>query len=212
MRGTAGSWQLFGNFLRITPACAGNRRFFACGAIPQMDHPRVCGEQHPQIPPVYTANGSPPRVRGTGRGRQKGGAALDHPRVCGEQACPGARRLGREGSPPRVRGTAFHDIVAHRLFGITPACAGNSFCRISFSKIYGDHPRVCGEQGGAATKRDLRQGSPPRVRGTVPTGIFFCSRGRITPACAGNRPALFSFSRTRMDHPRVCGEQPFHAR
>ena len=46
---------------------------------------------------------------------------------------------------------------------------------------------MCGEQQGEGYEPSLTGGSPPRVRGTVALGVFFCFRLGITPACAGNR-------------------------
>ena len=112
---------------RITPACAGNSLISPESYDMMWDHPRVCGEQPPAGQEPRQKAGSPPRVRGTGRGRQKGGAsfgitpacagnsataptavylALDHPRVCGKQAGPATQQAVQQGSPPRVRGTA----------------------------------------------------------------------------------------------------------
>ena len=66
---------------------------------------------------------------------------------------------------------------------------------------------MCGEQSEALLLFALRQGSPPRVRGTELALDWFDARGRITPACAGNscprRPECAKVA----DHPRVCGEQ-----
>ena len=66
---------------------------------------------------------------------------------------------------------------------------------------------MCGEQWPICINSARSQGSPPRVRGTVPTGIGHGAAARITPACAGNRripPYRYPHKR---DHPRVCGEQ-----
>jgi len=91
---------------RITPACAGNSRFFDTPSRVQKDHPRVCGEQQTGTGMGPAVVGSPPRVRGTvalmscppaWRGitpacagnreikARVSGKAADHPRVCGEQ-------------------------------------------------------------------------------------------------------------------------------
>ena len=132
--------------------------------------------------------------------------------MCGEQAAGGYGHPHPVGSPPRVRGTehAHHEMEYSRR--ITPACAGNRDMEQAFPWLVEDHPRVCGEQCLLSPSRHLRQGSPPRVRGTVhghPFGLFL---GRITPACAGNRFSQFHKRDCRKDHPRVCGEQlPFRA-
>ena len=50
-----------------------------------------------------------------------------------------------------------------------------------------DHPRVCGEQCIDTGMVFGSSGSPPRVRGTVFSTAANRRKGRITPACAGNR-------------------------
>ena len=53
--------------------------------------------------------------------------------------------------------------------------------------IIKDPPRVCGEQPLLRQFPAFLVGSPPRVRGTVPTVDIPVEVVRITPACAGNR-------------------------
>ena len=112
---------------RITPACAGNRRWAAALRAKLGDHPRVCGEQKTSGGKAVDIEGSPPRVRGTGTDIDHPGSrrritpacagnrdtniyffgiVKDHPRVCGEQSIRHASSSGPRGSPPRVRGTA----------------------------------------------------------------------------------------------------------
>ena len=71
----------------ITPACAGNRELSDWAAVNLQDHPRVCGEQSGICPGPGQADGSPPRVRGTG-GRS--GHGLPGPRIT--PACAGNSR------------------------------------------------------------------------------------------------------------------------
>jgi len=98
-------------FRRFIPACAGNRHRPSLPARASAVHPRVCGEQSDAGPLASDADGSSPRVRGTGcdgRGKLRLGRFIPacagnrqarpylnrqdtvHPRVCGEQ---GARRV-----------------------------------------------------------------------------------------------------------------------
>ena len=49
---------------RITPACAGKRRYAGLTAKFLRDHPRVCGEKALPGASAVTTPGSPPRVRG----------------------------------------------------------------------------------------------------------------------------------------------------
>ena len=188
VRGTAGCGYFRAAGIRITPACAGNRRIVASVQRSCEDHPRVCGEQQGHIGFPAVVVGSPPRVRGTGsnyffaaldagitpacagnRGclSRLCQDAQDHPRVCGEQLANYQDRTKVIGSPPRVRGTdplADFPPIRRR---ITPACAGNSFPFAVIHEIQKDHPRVCGEQITPSPKIPCRTGSPPRVRGTV---------------------------------------------
>ena len=106
VRGTAFSGAVCAIHVRITPACAGNRRSELRTTGRQRDHPRVCGEQNYLYTKVSFVGGSPPRVRGTARVYDlfsichgitpacAGNSDVlqlaldwfgDHPRVCGEQ-------------------------------------------------------------------------------------------------------------------------------
>ena len=132
---------------RITPACAGNSAFTSESFGGYRDHPRVCGEQAIWKRGRCTYIGSPPRVRGTARCFAKSwdwtritpacagnspsiapseNTVRDHPRVCGEQLLYYHGIGDIKGSPPRVRGTEFAHVFRVNVYGITPACAGNS--------------------------------------------------------------------------------------
>ena len=50
--------------LGITPACAGKTTRRKLVAIPEGDHPRVCGENESEREAGFRFKGSPPRVRG----------------------------------------------------------------------------------------------------------------------------------------------------
>ena len=90
----------------ITPACAGKSAYLSPEDTAGRDHPRVCGEKRNSSSPDNSYPGSPPRVRGKGRGthsflpfsgitpacagKSGVGSGLDrpnrdHPRVCGEK-------------------------------------------------------------------------------------------------------------------------------
>ena len=109
----------------ITPACAGKRDRWCCGAWPLRDYPRVCGEKSVCCPLVWIIWGSPPHVRGKGlvgfeldiriritpacAGKSLSPApekALpgDHPRMCGEKSISLCLWNTFPGSPPHVRG------------------------------------------------------------------------------------------------------------
>ena len=48
----------------ITPACAGKTEQYIGEALPDEDHPRVCGENDTLHDGTSREKGSPPRVRG----------------------------------------------------------------------------------------------------------------------------------------------------
>ena len=77
-----------------------------------------------------------------------------------------AKMTRAEGSPPLARGTERETIGKINIAGITPACAGNSWVHPMKSMAIEDHPRLRGEQIGAANPCRVRQGSPPLARGT----------------------------------------------
>ena len=76
-----------------------------------------------------------------------------------------------QGSPPRVRGKA--DVVdgKRQVLGITPAYAGKRRPPAQSTRGARDHPRVCGEKFALPVNAILKPGSPPRVRGKVPSSI-----------------------------------------
>ena len=96
------SWCCIG----ITPAYAGKSGSSRSPSASRRDHPRVCGEKRPCVPPSPPLLGSPPRMRGKGRhnlilqdltritpayaGKRASPQNVayylrDHPRVCGEK-------------------------------------------------------------------------------------------------------------------------------
>ena len=137
------------------------------------------------------------------------GLLEDHPRVCGEQVEFSGATPYDVGSPPRVRGTAKSGSLRSLSAGITPACAGNSLSLVLPCSAEKYHPRVCGEQLAQLGLVQSVKGSPPRVRGTVPSVAVNVPDKRITPACAGNSPVPSQPPSPHEDHPRVCGEQLF---
>ena len=55
--------------------------------------------------------------------------------------------------------------------GITPAYAGKSDDAHSVPLKYQDHPRLCGEKVCMLSPRFCVVGSPPPMRGKVPSGL-----------------------------------------
>ena len=65
---------------------------------------------------------------------------------------------------------------------------------------------MCGENIDRDTDEELREGSPPRVRGKHIIAAKGTQKERITPACAGKTAEASLVDHIVWDHPRVCGE------
>ena len=126
--------------------------------------------------------------------------------MCGENDDSYPRAHVRLGSPPRVRGKSLFALVKTVEGRITPACAGKILTTPAIRCPIVDHPRVCGENMGGASKKEASPGSPPRVRGKW-DGDYMDKRSfGITPACAGKITRMTRRVILTRDHPRVCGE------
>ena len=165
------------------------------------------GEQHSFLSKQTGCIGSPPLARGTDlcfsinnrilriTPACAGNSVLryasqnvfwDHPRLRGEQHGLRHKLHGGAGSPPLARGTEKSRNLFTVELGITPACAGNSYHKVTEAQRNRDHPRLRGEQKVKLVTTTWDKGSPPLARGTVYNIIRNNSRVRITPACAGN--------------------------
>ena len=188
VRGTLRNLRLQAVDSGIIPACAGNTDVTNSGAGSEGDHPRVCGEHPAREGAGLTMVGSSPRVRGTlyvvdsvieplgiipacaGNTPPASPAfpcRRDHPRVCGEHGCNVYSMRQTVGSSPRVRGTLSNAIHHNVIYGIIPACAGNTLKLSNVTERFRDHPRVCGEHYLKDDQSVGYQGSSPRVRGTL---------------------------------------------
>ena len=157
----------------------------------------MCGEYSNAKAFIENFSGSPPHVRGilkccpffvTYRGITPAcagntslwslgsGIARDHPRMCGEYINKEGFWSGLVGSPPHVRGIRSGQCTAWLSFGITPACAGNTFALIDRSWISRDHPRMCGEYAAQTSSVRWMLGSPPHVRGILKAESIWKSR------------------------------------
>ena len=72
-----------------------------------------------------------------------------------------------------------------------------------------DHPRLRGEHHDGSYKLSGDKGSPPPTRGTRIKMRIYLSGPRITPAYAGNTPAVIQVSYLLQDHPRLRGEHAY---
>ena len=192
---------------RFIPAGAGNTPYTRANRSSSSVHPRGCGEHHQRHEHPWRYPGSSPRVRGTPR-RHVGddlvqrfipagagnttqvpvssfGAPV-HPRGCGEHVVAQVRVHLLGGSSPRVRGTRPMNALLLIRTRFIPAGAGNTFALWPYALCHTVHPRGCGEHATPIARTQRANGSSPRVRGTLSTGMH-----------AGHR---------RLVHPRGCGE------
>ena len=153
------------------------------------------------------ANGSSPRLRGTGSSTRSPTLSarfipalagnrgilffprlglMVHPRACGEQPFLQFQLYRYSGSSPRLRGTAPRlpgDKCQERFI---PALAGNSLISECFLICGPVHPRACGEQMCNRFDCVPECGSSPRLRGTGRRRLGNISEIRFIPALAGN--------------------------
>ena len=85
-----------------------------------------------------------------------------------------------------MRGTQYEYDKQYPLYGIIPACAGNTMNGQRVIYQDRDHPRVCGEHCPLGAVPVRVAGSSPRVRGTLEARLYAVGAVGIIPACAGN--------------------------
>ncbi len=129
----------------------------------------------------------------------------DHPRACGAHSSSNASTLGYQGSSPRMRGSLLLRFDGLLLCGIIPAHAGlTGVSSPSWSNLR-DHPRACGAHTADAWAKANRQGSSPRMRGSLFFKRFHARVPGIIPAHAGLTASALRRSPAVRDHPRACG-------
>ena len=137
------------------------------------DHPRACGEKSFAVVNGVQNSGSPPRMRGKGLlNFSLVVTHQDHPRICGEKSGQAMLWEHFTGSPPHMRGKVTLSEICARGSRITPAYAGKSTLPGSLDHTYRDHPRICGEKVQTLWYEDIQLGSPPHMRGKVPTALY----------------------------------------
>ena len=226
-RGTRGSFRITRARTGIIPACAGNTPTGYHTGARRRDHPRMRGEHLSTQSMPLPMTGSSPHARGTRYfwyslsalagiipacagntvfWNVEGSAGGDHPRMRGEHKANRIHARLFRGSSPHARGTLVTEVGGMRLFGIIPACAGNTSGRVAVCRLRGDHPRMRGEHLRELTLKRHPLGSSPHARGTHQGLRRQGGARRIIPACAGNTVFFDKCSYYTGDHPRMRGE------
>ena len=115
---------------RITPACAGNTRTSFYLSRLRLGSP-------PHVREIHFSNDSVPfdtRITPACAGNTvlqvlPLSFPEDHPRMCGKYIFFPSFLFSLQGSPPHVREIHFCGFRVVQLFRITPACAGNTYCK-----------------------------------------------------------------------------------
>jgi len=130
----------------------------------------------------------------------------DHPRACGKDRLSFLTAPSVGGSPPRMRERQIIIIKRQVRPGITPAHAGKTAIRRTYSILAQEHPRACGKDLRDKMGHPPHPGSPPRMRERRRISRrSYCQEG-ITPAHAGKTWSRLPTGSRRRDHPRACGK------
>ena len=129
-----------------------------------------------------------------------------HPHVCGEHALSVQVMGGWCGSSPRVWGTPLPMGIAGRSGRFIPTCVGNTEQLQAVQKTIPVHPHVCGEHHIKIPCLQARNGSSPRVWGTLTKCPLAQAEIRFIPTCVGNTDTHNLRSLCHAVHPHVCGE------
>ena len=129
-----------------------------------------------------------------------------HPRACGEHERLFYLIQIIGGSSPRLRGTRSLDRARMASRRFIPAPAGNTAPSARSSAWSAVHPRACGEHINRISIKRKKNGSSPRLRGTLPRTGSRDTSCRFIPASAGNTNCVVGSFVPSTVHPRACGE------
>ena len=114
------------------------------------------------------------------------------------------------GSSPHAWGTPGLRDSNAKMYGIIPACAGNTLRRRLQVGDIRDHPRMRGEHTLHVAVVEVPAGSSPHARGTPIGPPDPQLNGGIIPACAGNTVPFAGVADLPEDHPRMRGEHTLY--
>ena len=129
----------------------------------------------------------------------------NHPRGCGAHCLFYRFVVAVMGSSPRVRGSQSGAEPDVAVRGIIPAGAGlTALCDVKKARAR-DHPRGCGAHDSSSLRKELGEGSSPRVRGSLAGSQGKNAFAGIIPAGAGLTSWQGTWFCCHGDHPRGCG-------
>ena len=128
-----------------------------------------------------------------------------YPRVCGGTQQLRPDQMTFMGLSPRVRGNPNSVPSGAPSGGSIPACAGEPYALVGIGSSSGVYPRVCGGTVAISSRRSIRIGLSPRVRGNPAVLLSLSAVAGSIPACAGEPRPGAELPRPRPVYPRVCG-------
>ena len=167
--------------------------------------PRVRGNRLPPAGVEVLDRSIPARAGEPRTGTPAGRWPRVYPRACGGTGALDQRLVALNGLSPRVRGNLERERQDKRWGRSIPARAGEPRLRNRPSAATEVYPRACGGTDHALTRRAIRAGLSPRVRGNhVRRGHRGATAGSI-PARAGEPPTRATTHGSCTVYPRACG-------
>ena len=222
---------------RFIPTPVGNTPRFFGPRLPAPVHPHACGEHAMVEDCIRRCGGSSPRLWGTrllarleAWGRRfiptpVGNTPLPslrsanlpvHPHACGEHLFLASANTVWYGSSPRLWGTPRRAEIMRVQFRFIPTPVGNTIYADFETISVSVHPHACGEHYGGYTNRGVKNGSSPRLWGTLDCLIRVEILPRFIPTPVGNTlplsfDILVQFSKSSMPPAKVSLSSIFRA-
>ncbi len=155
---------------------------------------------------ILRARFIPTHVGNTPPGSATGAALAVHPHACGEHQIERCIFTDLSGSSPRMWGTpgAEHRRPALRRF--IPTHVGNTRVITTASTDTPVHPHACGEHHAISAVQPGKDGSSPRMWGTLCSSTCDNEHTRFIPTHVGNTIVSAPRGSDIPVHPHACGE------
>ena len=136
-------------------------------------------------------------------------ATTVHPHACGERNVLNMYAPVLHGSSPRLWGTGVHALHGNVIFRFIPTPVGNGSTNAASCFRCAVHPHACGERLPNYAQSLRRDGSSPRLWGTVHGYPRFFQQFRFIPTPVGNGSRARSDGPRMPVHPHACGERSY---